>query len=361
MSGELAGDQGMPRFASPQSAIADPGAANTNSGRSAPMMLLTLDDLRREPAPDWLIEDVLVQNSFAVLFGAPASYKTFAALSMACSIATGVPWFGSAVQKAPVVYVAAEGSGGLLKRVDAWERAHGAHPDDLLIVTKPVHLLQAQSVFDLIHAIAETGRPPGLIVIDTLARCFQGGDENSARDVGLLVGAVDHIRNRTSAALILLHHQTKATGMLRGSTALDGAADTILSANVASGGVRLSCAKQKEAEPFPAFRLATRSIALPAGGSSIVLSLHGRGTADEPESTKKKVLRCLAELGAAGGTSADWRQACEAADVSVRSFYRLKDELEQEGAIVQQGRGRSARYRPREPGPEDDAPVTFSD
>ena len=44
-------------------------------------------------APEWLIEDFLSQGSYAILFGAAGSFKTFIALDMALTIATG--GFGS--------------------------------------------------------------------------------------------------------------------------------------------------------------------------------------------------------------------------------------------------------------------------
>lgn len=75
---------------------------------------------------------------------------------------------------------------------------------------------------------------PSLIVIDTLARCFVGGDENSAQDMGRLVQAITYLKRETGAAVLLLHHCGKPGDGYsrklseRGSSALRGAAESMI-------------------------------------------------------------------------------------------------------------------------------------
>ncbi len=76
-----------------------------------------ITDILSLPDPEWLIENLLVKGSFAVLFGAPGVGKSFLALSWALSLAAGKPWLDRAVIGGPVVYIAAEGFGGLKLRV----------------------------------------------------------------------------------------------------------------------------------------------------------------------------------------------------------------------------------------------------
>ena len=42
---------------------------------------------------------------------------------------------------------------------------------------------------------------PKLVIGDTLARCMPGGDENSAKDMGLLVEHTDKVRRRVDCTL----------------------------------------------------------------------------------------------------------------------------------------------------------------
>ena len=68
-----------------------------------------------------------------------------------------------------------------------------------------------------------------LIVVDTLAVTFGGGDENRPDDMGLYIGNVLHMREATGAAVLIVHHGGKdqEKGM-RGHSALKGALDAEL-------------------------------------------------------------------------------------------------------------------------------------
>jgi len=50
--------------------------------------------------------------------------KTFIALDMAFSVATGTPWQGHDTKQGSVVYIAAEGVQGMAQRIDAWKTYH---------------------------------------------------------------------------------------------------------------------------------------------------------------------------------------------------------------------------------------------
>ncbi len=78
----------------------------------------------RPPAIDWLIKGYLVRDTTAQLFGDPGCGKSFIALDMALSIATGTAWLGLKTQCEPVFYIAGEGLQGLQRRKEAWLRYH---------------------------------------------------------------------------------------------------------------------------------------------------------------------------------------------------------------------------------------------
>jgi hypothetical protein len=89
-----------------------------------------------------------------------------------------------------------------------------------------------------------------LIVIDTLARTFGGGDENSTRDMNTFVAAVDQIREATGACILVVHHSGKDDSKgARGSTVLFGACDTEFEVKkVGIENIILRTTKQKDAE-----------------------------------------------------------------------------------------------------------------
>src|SRR5688572_14848212 len=87
--------------------------------------LLTYPELEALPDPEWLIDSIMQVDSQVTLYGPSGEGKSFVALSMALTIATGLTWLGHQVKKGPVIYVAAEGGRGIRKRVTAWMKHHG--------------------------------------------------------------------------------------------------------------------------------------------------------------------------------------------------------------------------------------------
>lgn len=206
--------------------------------------LIPATELGNLPRPVWLLRDRIQRGGFGVLYGPSGSGKSFVAVDWALVVA----------QHFAVVYVAGEGVSGFAARVLTWCQHHGKGPGALHFVTEAVNLMDGGAVTEFIAAVREVS--PALIVFDTLARCLIGGDENSARDMGLAVAAVDSIRRETGAAVLLVHHTNKAASAERGSSALRGAADTMIElSNSGDGSVKVSCAKSKDSPEFELYRL----------------------------------------------------------------------------------------------------------
>ena len=63
--------------------------------------------------PAWLVDPIIPDGAFAVLYGPSGCYKTFVVLDLAASVAAGIPWLGRHPVKAGgVLYVIGEGRGG---------------------------------------------------------------------------------------------------------------------------------------------------------------------------------------------------------------------------------------------------------
>ncbi len=80
--------------------------------------LIRLSDIQFK-APDWLIKHLIEKDSLNLLFGDPASTKTFVAIDLGCCVATGKDFKGMPVKQGPVVYIAGEGQNGLKRRFEA--------------------------------------------------------------------------------------------------------------------------------------------------------------------------------------------------------------------------------------------------
>lgn len=279
------------------------------------------------PAPDFVIRDILVEGSAAALISAPGVGKTFVALDMAMHIAAGYKWLEHEVKQMPVAYILAEGTGGIGKRVHAWRQHHqiakGAKVGvGLWFWDKDIQLATDAGRRQLDGAMTQLealiGARPGLVVIDTLARCFTG-DENSVEAMSLFVGGVDVLR-ALGCTVLILHHTGHKKGRERGSTALRGAVDTMLFLESEAGAkLLLSCQKQRDAEHFDPVEMRMRSVELPSGETSCVIE-------DVPDSMRIMPPRWMAavkKLGKfdGGATLADWMPET---GLSRRVFFRMK-------------------------------------
>ena len=198
-----------------------------------PFKIESWQSVKDEPV-NWLIEGVIPEKSFVALYGPPASFKSFIAMDIAECIASGRPWLGKEINgTGPVLYIAGEGHGGIGARIAAIKQHHNT-PDEaqVYVVRSQINLRSSVEDFtNLILAIDELVQQLGvdlrMIVIDTLARAFGGGNENSSDDMGAFIQATGKIQNRYKCSLMLLHHAGKDTTKgLRGHSSLLGAVDT---------------------------------------------------------------------------------------------------------------------------------------
>src|SRR5690606_18490781 len=164
----------------------------------------------------------------------------------------GLNWHGMRTRQGAVLYVAAEGGAGLAKRLEAWHVHHGQPIDrpGLLVIDRAVQLADEGTV-DLAKILrlyaAAADRVPRLIVVDTLARCAIGLDENKAQDMGKLIDAAENLKRASGCCVLLVHHTGKdASRGLRGSSALTGAIDSGLIVTAEQGTLRMHTAKQKD-------------------------------------------------------------------------------------------------------------------
>lgn len=204
---------------------------------------------------DYVIKHFLPAQSLCSIYGPSGSYKSFLAVSWACHIAAGMEWSGRKVTAGAVLYIVGEGGVGVPRRIRAWEQATGKKVDNLWLVNRPVFPERREEVDEVIRASkqikAECGVPVQLIVIDTLARCFGGDDENNARDMGAFIEGCDNIKRLTGASVLVVHHSGKdeAKGA-RGSSSFRAALDAEFSVKREGDGkaLILTCTKMKDAE-----------------------------------------------------------------------------------------------------------------
>lgn len=325
--------------------------------------LITDVELEALPPPEWLIQDILPKGGFGVLYSQPACGKSFLALDWALCVGTGQDWLGKAVGRGLAVFVAAEGIGGLGLRVKAWKHHREfVGSANCYFRRDAVNFLSQAELEKFLSDLNSLPSLPALVVIDTMARCMLGGDENSAMAVGEFIAGVDRIRRDTGASVLVIHHTTKKAeggkGFIeRGSSALRGAADTMMYVTGdKKDALGLRCDKMKDALPFPNIDFGLKLIQLPNGATSCVvvdmLDAMGLGMefGDTTKPTKpvlknknyQKALEVLAsKFTREGATATEWRKETGLAE---KTFYRAREQLEKQMLIAKNGDGQGAKY-----------------
>jgi DNA-binding transcriptional ArsR family regulator len=335
-----------------------------NGGFVEPDIILhSIADVLSWPDPKWLIDSILTEASFSVLYGPPGVGKSFIALGWAHAIAANTSWLDWEVNGGGcVVYIAAEGVGGLKKRIRALQDYEGYSPDlPVFFINKPVNFLESGDVQGLIEAWEAKGVKPSLVVVDTLARCFVGGEENSAKDMGQFNHGVESIRRDTGAAVAVVHHTGKDPSHgARGSSALLAAADTMIEVvDQGMGVVNLKCVKQKEAEEFSTICMERKTIDLGDGQSSCIMSPFDPAqimkSPKDSVKAKKMLAKLAEEFGEEGATHGEWKKAfVDGLGMSESTFNRQLRELQAGGLVEKTGDGQGVKYRlvKAEPDPE---------
>jgi hypothetical protein len=319
------------------------GSASATSER---FQLLHVGDLKTRPSPKRLAGRVLHAGEFSLLVSPSGGGKSFLALDLALSIASGQPWLGRPVAKGPVVYILAEGAPGFRKRVIAWERHREVAVDEqpAYFIAEAVNLLHTADVDQLMQVITALPEPPVLVVVDTLARSMAGGEENSAKEVGAVIGAVGRIQQTFGCAVLVVHHTGHGNqDRERGSSALRAAVDTLIVASKTDDEISLRCEKQRNAEPFE--DIAVRLEQVDVGGETTCVVVPSDGTARAGarlSANALRALRALANFGQdVGATFVGWR---DASGITKSTFLRISTHLKQDEFVIVTGEGRGALY-----------------
>ncbi len=254
----------------------EPPGELTAKGLRVVLAVRTTQQVLNMPPPAWLVDEWLVVGSLACIYGKPSTLKSLVAQSWAFCLATGHDWYGHTVVPSRVLYVAAEGAGGLGKRITAWCDDFGVPVDDLAdLKWLPIalNLLDDEIAAGVVAAAVDN--ESDVVVIDTVARATPGANENDSAPFSKVVNVADRLRE-LGKTVILVHHAPQVGGRLRGHTVLEGALDTNIEAERDPGAptMTLSMPKQKDFAEAQPIALKLRIV-----GESVVLDrIEGRGT-----------------------------------------------------------------------------------
>ena len=332
------------------------GTSQPRQARGSALQLLSYSELIKAPIEPTLVAGLLGPGDLAMLFALSGSMKTFVALDLALRVATGRPWAGRSCCRGAVLYVASEGLNGLRERARAWahqfdecEAVEAELEANFVVLGEAISFISPE-FDDLLRVIGQ--RQFALVVVDTVARSMPGGEENSAKDMGLFVAACDRLRQQTGAAVLVIHHSTKSDpNTERGSSALRAACDVVLNCKKLqrpAGHVLVSGQKQRDGVPLPPTEFELELVDLECAASGAArrsgrLRHRPRANAEDEQShaqetgsTDEMVLRALDEVGGDGTTH---KELAAAVDRPKATVHRRIKRLTESGRIRKAKRG----------------------
>lgn len=208
-----------------------------------------------------IYKNFLYESAITVIYGQSNVGKSFVAADIAGHIALARDWgtfkFKS---KRPIhiLYIAAEAAGSFGKRGKALLKRLGVNKLPFKVIKHPLKFVKDQT--DAKGVVAEIERLKreedieiGLVVVDTLATTFEGGNENSSEDMGMYISNMKYIQHFGNTGVLIVHHSGKdqAAGA-RGHSSLRAATDTEIEVMSEKKGERyyrtIRTRKQREGE-----------------------------------------------------------------------------------------------------------------
>ncbi len=272
-----------------------------------------LDDVeineRTTPLQRW--QERLQASGVAMIVGQTETYKTFVVLGLELASLKDVPWLGADV--VPItssIFVPGEGASGLKSRIGAWKVAHGLQASDRLglqILDGPVNLFDRDEVAAFIDDVVLPHAPCN-VTFDTQARCSAGADENSARDMGVVLDSAYRVKDAAQGSVNLLHHTNASETRERGSTVMRFGVENCLLLTKTDDVVTLSSTKNKDMDGFTPVALRLTPV---AGTDSCVVRLASsviRGDTLSP-SQQAALMALWDTFGTEGATAKEWHAA----------------------------------------------------
>ena len=201
-----------------------------NKSQRTGQKLYSASELKALQYPDYLIKGILPATGISACYGASGSGKTFLVTDLGINLSLSFNWYGRKAKKCPVTFVVLEGSGGLSKRLQAWEKHFGETiPEVFKVFVDTFSLMNSNDITRLVAEINLQGQSSGLLVIDTLNQASPGADENNSKDMGLIIQNAQRLAREVNSHVMLVHHTGKdASKGLRGHSSLIAALDVAI-------------------------------------------------------------------------------------------------------------------------------------
>jgi hypothetical protein len=308
------------------------------------------------PQTQWLVQDLWADQAVGILGGEPKCCKSFLALDLAVSIASGAPCLRHfPVQRTgKVLLFPAEDSLAIVRErlegiAAAAQVSLGSLPID--VITAPSLRLDTPGDRQRLTQTVQTHQPI-LLILDPLIRLHRV-DENDASQIAGLLSFLRELQRQFQLAVLLVHHARKDSNSsrpgqaLRGSSELHGWGDSNL--YMRRRGDALTLSTEHRAAPSQDHI----PLQLTQSQSALALSVLSEAAppAPNPEvSAMDRVLQALAQLS----EPASVQQLRKLCGIRTATLCSCLAQLSQQGVVRHDAKGYQIKL------PLDDQPVSLS-
>ena len=193
------------------------------------------DLTEEEQRPPEFIIDGMLPVGMTFLSGAPKTRKSFLALQIAISVASGKPFFGMATTQCDVAYLDLEGS---KSRISNRARHMSEEIPRNVYVTNRTEGKLADSLVEDLRRLHQQHPSFRLIIIDTYSRArgnYRGGGANAYDQDVAFLEPIQRMAIEENIAILFIHHDRKGAGLmadsferLSGTMGISGSADCVM-------------------------------------------------------------------------------------------------------------------------------------
>lgn len=180
------------------------------------------------PQTQWLVEQLWTEQAVGILGGEPKCCKSFLALEVAVSVASGAACLRQfpVRRSGPVLLFPAEDSLAVVRqRLEALAAAAQVPFASLPVQVITAPSLRLDTATDrqrLSHTVQQQG--PVLLILDPLIRLHRV-DENDATQIAALLSYLRELQRKFQLAVMLVHHARKDSHASRPGQALRGSSE----------------------------------------------------------------------------------------------------------------------------------------
>jgi hypothetical protein len=239
--------------------IAAPGLNPSVASPAAMLPVVQAAALEKgSPGCNWLIERLWLAEAVGFLGSPPKHFKSWLAMEMAVSVASGAPCLGAFPVPTPgpvLLYAAEDTAPAVRQRLESLALHHRVELERLplwVITADSLRLDQPDDRERLEATVAQY--QPRLLILDPLIRLHQQ-DENASGPMAALLGFLRSLQRKAAVAIALIHHTRKmstpsgAGYSLRGSSDFYAWTDVFLHLQRRHGRLTLT-AEHRSAPPF---------------------------------------------------------------------------------------------------------------